>query len=94
MRHIRHVRNAVCALFPLLFGNFDFFQRNRQLDRLVELIDLFKLLVLSIDKQRKQNAGTDNLAVQMLFLDNRIAGQRIENRMCQSAVVIRCEVLG
>ena len=58
----------------------------------VQLIDFFKFVILSIYEKSQKNAESDDLSVQMLFFNDRITGQCVEDGMCQTAVLVWCEV--
>ena len=79
---------------PLFFRDVDLLQGHGQGKRTVELIDPLKLVFLSICQQREQDAESDNLTVQMLFLDHWIGGHGIENSVRQTAVIVRSVILG
>ena len=63
MGYVRHIRNALHALFPLFFRDLDVFPRNRKINRPVQPVNLLKFVILPINEERQQDAESDRADV-------------------------------
>ena len=93
MCHIGHIRYAIHGFFPLFFRDLYVIQAYREMYGFVELVYFLEFIHLSINNKCDQDAKSYNFTVKMIFLYDRVIGQRIEYGVGQTAVVVRGAVL-
>ena len=86
MCHIGHIRYAIHGFFPLFFRDLYVIQAYREMYGFVELVYFLEFIHLSINNKCDQDAKSYDFTVKMIFLYDRVIGQRIEYGVGQTGV--------